>query len=198
MAGEPTERAALVAAWCELDRNAGVLPADREIVDASRSMRTVIADFASAGGTDEEIYDTCALLGRFIAVHGGSPTLASRTIDHAGIVFDAVDAAWVVPARAAVAEGFTYALLEKVQHEALRSWEFPRCAVGLPDEAIAIAAGYPSDDPEELREWAARVAKAAALQGIRRAHVAGPDAARDAVLDALDLVGIAVAGPLRR
>ena len=58
---------------------------------------------------------------------------------------------------------------------------------------IAIAAGFPSDDPELLREWAAHVAKGAALLGVRQAFIAGPDAARAAVADALDLVGIEVA-----
>jgi hypothetical protein len=189
----PHDPEALIAAWCDLDRRAAVAEADREIVDASGPVRAVIAGFALAGGSDEEIYDACAALGRFIAQRGGSPTLAAVTVDHAGDALGVRPAAWLGPGRAAVAEGFTRALLERAQQDALQSWAFPRCAVALPGGVIAIAAGFPSDDPELLGEWAARVANAAALQGARRAFVAGPVAARAAVEDALDVAGIEIA-----
>jgi hypothetical protein len=183
---------AIVAAWCELDRAGAVLAADRDIVDTTRSVRRVIAEFALAGGADEEIFDACASLGRLIAQGGGSPTLASLTIDHASVALGALGRAWITPGRAAVAEGFTLGLLERVQRDALRSWDFPRCAVLMPGGVVAIAAGLPSDDPELLREWAGLIAKGAALEGVRQAFVAGPDAPRAAVEDALDLVGIRV------
>jgi hypothetical protein len=189
---------AIVAAWCALDRAGAVLAADRDIVDATRSVRTVIAEFALAGGADEEIFDACASLGRLIAQGGGSPTLASLTIDHASVALGtlgAVGRPWIASGRAAVAEGFTLGLLERVQRDALRSWDFPRCAVRMPGGMVAIAAGLPSDDPELLREWAGLIAKGAALEGVRQAFVAGPDAPRAAVEDALDLVGIRVVTP---
>jgi hypothetical protein len=189
----PRDSEALVAAWCDLDRRAAVLEADREILDASRSLRAVIAGFALAGGSDEEIYDACAALGRLIAQRGGSPTLASVTIDHAGDALGVRPAAWLASGRAAVAEGFTRTLLERMQQDTLESWDFPKCVVSLPSDVIAIAAGLPSDDPELVAEWAARIAKAAALQGTRQAYVQGPDGPRAAVEDALELVGIAIA-----
>ncbi len=184
---------ALVAAWCDLDRAAAVLEADREIVDGSLSVRGVIAGFALAGGSDEEIYDACASLGRLIAQRGGSPTLAAVTIDHAGDALGGCPTGWLAPGRAAVVEGFTRALVERVEEDTLRSWDYPRCAVSLPGNVIAIAAGLPSEDPETLAEWAAQIAKAAALQGVRQAFVEGPHAARAAVEDALDVVGIQLA-----
>jgi hypothetical protein len=182
----------LVASWCDLDRRIVVGAADQEIILASVSLRADIARFALTGGTDEEIYDACASLGRLIAHRGGSPTLASATIDHAGDALGVRPAAWLAAGRAALLEGFTRALLERVQQDALSSWDFPRCAVALSDDTIAVAAGVPSDDPEILGEWAARVAKAAALQGVRKAFVAGPDGARAALEDAFDVVGIEV------
>jgi hypothetical protein len=184
---------ALVAAWCELDRGDAVLTADHEIIDASRSLRSAIADFALSGGADEEIYDVSASLGRLIALRGGSPTLASATIDHAADALGASHAAWIAPARAAVVEGFTRAVLDRVQQDGLRSWDFPRCIVPLTVGTIAVAAGFPSDDPELLREWAAHIAKAAALEGVRQAFVGGPSAARAALAEAFDLVGIKLA-----
>jgi hypothetical protein len=184
---------ALVAVWCNLDRRAALVEADREVVEASRPLRATIAGFALAGGSDEEIYDACAALGRLIAQRGGSPTLASATIDNAGEALGVRPAAWLAPGRAAVAEAFTRAVLERAHQEALHGWEFPRCAVLLPGGVIVIAAGFPSDDPELLADWAARIAKAAALKGVRQAFVSGPDAPRAAVEDALDVVGIEVA-----
>jgi hypothetical protein len=91
-----------------------------------------------------------------------------------------------------VVEGFASELLERATLEALGTWEFPRCAVSLPDGAIAVAAGYPSEDGEVLADWAARVAKAAALRGVRRAFVDGAPQPCDALAEAFDVVGIAV------
>jgi hypothetical protein len=190
----PPELETLVAAWCDLDGRAVVASTDPDIIAASGPLRTVIARFALAGGTDEEIYDACASLGRFIAQRGGSPSLASATIDHAVDALGVRPAPWITGGRAALAEGFMRAQLERVQQDALRSWDFPSCAVALSSDTIAVAAGLPSDDPEVVTEWAASVAKAAALQGVRRAFVAGPDAARAALEDAFDVVGITVAG----
>jgi hypothetical protein len=184
--------AELVSLWCERDRRSALLPADDSIIDDSRSLRTLILELAHGGDGERELYSACAMLGRVIGVQGGSPTLASLTIDHAREVLAQANPRWVPHARAALAEGFVTALRERVEGELLGSWEYPRCAVPLPDHALAIAANHPSDDAEELSGWAARAAKAAALAGIRKVVVAGREPARTAVIDALRVVGVAV------
>jgi hypothetical protein len=130
-----------------------------------------------------------------MAQRGGSPTLASATLDHAREALGAPAAPWLPAARAAVAEGFAAQLVEDARRDAMQAWEFPSCAVPLGEAAMAIAAGHPSDDDEVLAGWAARVAKTAALKGIRRAVVSGHEPARAALLDALGLVGIEVHEP---
>jgi hypothetical protein len=193
------ERDALLAAWSVKDRDRAVLPADRAIVDASSNVRALIVDLALAGGPEDELYDACAVLGRLIAQRAGSPTLASATLENAAEVLDARSAPWVVPARAAVVEGFVATVVENAQLEAVRSWEFPRCAVPLGYAGFAIAAGHPSDDEEVLATWAARVAQSAARAGARRAVVSGGELAVAALVDALSLVGIEVnVAPLPR
>jgi hypothetical protein len=184
------DRDATVATWCALDQAAALVAADRELATAATSLRRVILDFAEAGGADEEIYDACAQLGRLAAERGGSPSFASGTMDRAAASLGVTAAPWLAGARAAVAEAFTATVLEQARHDALQRWEFPRCAVVLPDHAIAIAAGHPSDDAEVLSEWAARIAREAALQGVRRAIVSGSGAALAAVHDALEVVGV--------
>ena len=186
------DRDSIVAAWSARDRSRAVLPADREIIDASATIRTLIVDLALAGGPEDELYDASAVLGRLIAQRGGSPTLASATLDHAAEVLDTRAAQWLMPARAAVAEGFAATLVEAAQQETMRTWEFPSCAVPLGHAGIAIAAGHPSDDDEVLAAWAARVAKAAALAGARRAVLSGGEKASAALVDALTLAGIEV------
>jgi hypothetical protein len=187
-----SDRDAVLATWCAKDRARAVLPADREIVDASTTVRALVVDLVVAGGPEDELYDACAVLGRLIAQRGGSPTLASATLDHARDALEAYGAPWLVPARAALAEGFAATLVEGARREGMQSWEFPACAVPLGEAAVAIAAGHPSDDDEVLVAWAARVAKGAAQRGIRRAVVAGTERAQAAVVDALSLVGIEV------
>jgi hypothetical protein len=184
------DRAAIVDDWSERDRRCAVLPADREIIDASGSLRALIVDLVVSASPEDELYDACAVLGRMIAHRGGSPTLASATMESAGLALEATGAAWLAPARATVAEGFTATIVEGARREAVQAWEFPSCAVPLGQAAVAIAAGYPADDDEELAAWAARVAKAAALSGVRRAVVSGSQRACDAVLDACGVVGI--------
>lgn len=186
------DRDAAVAAWAAKDRARAVHPVDCEIVDASNNVRALVVDLVLAGGPEDELYDAAAVLGRLIAQRGGSPTLASVTLDHAADVLDARSAPWLVPARAAVAEGFAATLVEAAALEAMRTWEFPSCAVPLGQAGLAICAGHPSDDDEVLAAWAARVAKAAALAGVRRAVLSGGERASAALIDALGLVGIEV------
>ncbi len=196
----PDAAVAAVVAWCERDRSLSVLPADREIIESSMALRAWIVDLAlssSSGPPEDELFDACARLGRLIAERHGSPTLASFTVDHASETLGARGAPWVGAARAAVAEGFTAALVEGVRCETLKSWEFPRCTVQLRDSdgegpTIAIAANYPSEDAEAVADWAAGVAQAAALGGVRKAVVSGT--ARAALVDALGIVGIKVGG----
>jgi hypothetical protein len=203
----PIDRDAAVAAWCDRDRKRAVLRADREVIDASASLRSLIVELIQAADADaapdgadpsrpaDELYDACAMLGRLFAQRGGSPTLASATLDHAAEALGVPDSHWLVPARAAVAEGFTAQLVDDARRDAMNAWEYPSCGVPLGEAAIALAAGHPSDDDEIVAAWAARVAKAAALQGIRRAVVSGGERARAALLDALALVGIEVHSP---
>ncbi len=195
---EPINREAVVVSWCAKDRGRAVLSADREIVDASSAVRTLILDLVLDGGPEDELYDACAVLGRLIAQRAGSPTLASATLDHLCDALPARNPPWLVSARAALAEGFAAALVEGVRQEDMRSWEFPACSVPLGEAAAAIAAGHPSDDDEVVAAWAARVAKGATARGIRRAVVAGGERAQAAVVDALALVGIEVRPAERR
>jgi hypothetical protein len=195
---EETPPDPVMAAWYASDQARAVLPADRELIESTRSVRALICELARAGGSEDELYDACAVLGRLIANQGGSPTLASVTIDHACSALGASDAPWAVPARAAVAEGFAAALVEGARQQAMKAWDFPSCTVPLGEAAVAIAADYPSDDEELLAVWAANVAKAAALGGVRRAIVAGNERASAAVVEALEFAGVEVRTAQRR
>jgi hypothetical protein len=183
---------AVVDAWCRNDLARSVIPADREVIGASATVRALIVDLVLTDAHKDELFDACAVLGRLIAERGGSPTLASVTVDHAAGALGAGEAPWVVSARAALAEGFASVLIESARREAMQAWEFPSCAVPLGEAALAIAAGHPSDDDGVLASWAARVAREAALRGIRRVVVAGGERACAALVDALYLVGIEV------
>jgi len=186
------DRSAIVESWSSKDRELAVLPADREVVEASSNARSLIVELVLAGGSEDELYDACAVLGRLIAQRGGSPTLASATLDHAAGSLEAEAPPWLVPARAALAEGFAATLIEDAQRQAMQAWEFPSCAVPLGQAALAVAAGHPSDDDEVVAAWAGRVAKSAALAGVRRAVVSGSERACAALVDAMTLVGIEV------
>ncbi len=184
---------AVVQGWCELDSARAVLPVDRVIIASSTSLRALIVDLVRSADQEDELYDACAVLGRLIGQERGSPTLASLTMDNACDALGAGAAAWLAPARSAVAEGFAQALIDATRAESALAWEFPRCSVPLGNGAIAIAASHPSDDDEALDAWAARVAKSAALEGLRRVIAAGPERPLRALTEALAVMGIDVA-----
>jgi hypothetical protein len=185
-----TERDSILSNWCDRDQATAVLSADRPCIEGSTAVRSLILELVLASGGGDELYDACAVLGRLICQRGGSPTLAALTIDHACLALGAGNASWILPARAAVAEGYAMTLVEDATRRAQDGWEFQDCSVPLGEGAVAIAAGHPSDDDEIVAAWAARVANAAARAGIRRAVVAGRDQPRAAVVEALGFVGI--------
>jgi hypothetical protein len=188
----PAERDRCVAAWIAADVGSAVLSADRSVIEQSASVRALIVELASGGHGQDELFDACAVLGRLIAQHRGSPTLAALTIDHAASILGEGDAPWKSPARAAVVEGFAAALVDSTRREANAAWEFPRCVVPVGDRSIAVAAGYPGDDDQEASAWVDRVAKAAAMQGIKTAFVSGPEPLRRRMIEALVLTGVDV------
>lgn len=181
-----------VAEWCERDHGRALHPADHDAIESTRALRELIVASILGHAPDRDLYSACALLGRMIAERGGSPTLAASTVDGAREALRPEDHAWVVPARAALAEGFAAARSEIARKEAAQAWEYPRCAVVLESGVVAIAAGYPESDLDALGQWASRVAHDAALAGARRAIVAGTERAREALTDALTLVGVKV------
>jgi hypothetical protein len=181
---------AALRVWSEGDHGASLSPADHRTVDATSAIRATIVDFARRADHDEELYDACAVLGRLLAEGGGSASLAATSMDHACQALGDLAPAWAPAARAAVAEGYTRALLERVREAGDASWNFPACAVRLDASTIAIAAGHPSDDDETLADWAGRAARDAARDGVRRAFIAGPERSRSALAEALAIVGI--------
>ena len=118
--------------------------------EASATLRALIVDLVIASGPADELYDACAVLGRLIAERGGSPTIASATLERAGRALGASDAPWLVPARAAVLEGFAAALSEVASRRrhglGVSRLRRPARRGGRGDRG-----GPPTDDDEELR-----------------------------------------------
>src|SRR5208337_2621270 len=111
------DRAAIVDTWSTRDLQCAVLPADRELVGASASLRALIVDLIVSAGPVDELYDACAVLGRMVVQRRGSPTMASATIDSLAQALGVTAAAWLSPARAAVAEGFAAAISEGARRD---------------------------------------------------------------------------------
>lgn len=182
----------LVDAWCARDRALAFLEADRVVIEATREPRALILERIRGGAPDADLFHACAVLGRLIAAHGGSPSLASGTIESAREILPELEGGAARGARAALAEGFVAARAEAAFAEARERWEYPACVVPLEDATVAIAAGYPEEDEDALAAWAARVASEVARAGYRRAILAGSEKARALVADALELAGVKV------
>lgn len=202
-AGSPLET--MVERWCAADRVHAFVKSDREVIESTASVRMLIAEHLlappprgpqtpRAETQDRDLLNAFGVLGRLVAERGGSPTLAAAIVDGALEVLGpaAPVPAWALPARAALAEAFALSRHEASQAEGASRWEYPRCAVGLPDGTVAIAAGFPDDDLDALGAWASRLAQEAALAGVRRVVISGSARAEYALESALDVVGISL------
>jgi hypothetical protein len=182
----------LVEVWCDRDRRLAFLPTDRAAIDATREPRALVVEQWSGRAPHVDLFHACAVLGRLIATLGGSPTLASSTIDVAREVLPPLDNESARAARAALIEGFVAARAETARADAAARWEYPGCVVPMEGSSVAIAAGYPDEDEDALAAWAARVASAVARAGYRRAILAGGERGRALLFDALELAGVKV------
>jgi hypothetical protein len=185
----------LVSAWCARDHARALVPADHGAIDATIAARTFVME-RIVGDQGADLFHGCLVLGRLLAARGASPTLAAATVDGAIAVSEA-RGEWVASARAALAEGYGAARLERARAEAVTAWDYPRCAVRLGKDTAAFAAGAPDDDDEALAEWAARVALAAQKDKVRHAIVGGAERPRAALAEALAFAGIRVEADAR-
>jgi hypothetical protein len=183
---------ALVERWCNREEDLAFLPKDHAAIWATTSARMVIMEAAGEPGVHPDLFRACAVLGRLIAECGGSPSLASWTIDALQETMPSIAPDTARAARAALSEGFVASRSELARAEAAARWEYPGCVVPLEHATVAIVASYPDDDEDALAAWAARVASAVARSGYRRAVVAGADKTRGLLLDALELAGVKV------
>ncbi len=194
--------ARVVDTWCKLDHQSAFLAADHEVIEATRPLRALIAssllEARDRAPIDRDLGHAFGAIGRAVAEGHGSPTLAAVTVDSLLLALGEPAAptsgqrhAFASAARSAIFESFAFVTRATLHDDANRRWEYPACVVGLADGAVAIAAGHPVDDEEALVGWASRVAHALALSGVRRAVVSGSEKAVLAVLDALDLAGVA-------
>ena len=186
------------------DHERALIPADHAIVDSTSTLRALIIDLTTQDCGARDLFTACAMLGHLIGERGGTPTLASSTIDGAAAALGG-SGAWLLAARAALFEGYAAARVGMCRRDAARAWHYPHCVVRLDDATVAIVAGFPSDDGELIADWAARIAHGASMAGVRRAVVeltnqsdrdgasgAPRESARHALVDALQLAGIEV------
>lgn len=186
-----------LAAWREHDAKYALHDADRDAIASSDAPRALVLELLARPRPGRDLYNACLRLGRLLADAGASPSLVVATIDGAAHALAAVaigcDLECLAPARASVAEGYFAVIIEGERATARRAWDYPACAVRVTKETVAIVAGYPADDGEGLADWSARVALAVSREGYKQAVLAGSEAARTELAQALSLVGVELA-----
>lgn len=180
----------VVKRWMELDRESATSRPDRDAIEATAAAREALVERVMSGQEDVDLLHAAAMLGRLLHAHGCSPSLAAATIDGAVRALETTRGRWPALARSSLTEAYVAARDEQSQLGIAKSWNFPACCVPLSDGTVAVAAGIPSDDTDEIVAWADGVARALARMKVRRAVVSGKGAALAALEDALSLVGI--------
>lgn len=177
--------------WTKRLAQAAISEIDRRAVAASENARELVLERVSMPD-DHDALHAWAVLGRVLADSNASPSLVAQVVDVLAEV--APDSAkWAAPARAALMEAFVAAQREIEERRVADAWRFPRCVVRLDEQAAAVAACFPEDEPDALATWADEVAAGLAKMGIRRVHVGGTAKARAALADALSIAGIELA-----
>ncbi len=180
----------MTAGWSKRDHARALVPEDHMAIDATHAARALVVTRLLGDG-HADLFHACLVLGRLIAEHGGTPTLAAATMDGA-IEETGTTGEWLVSARASLAEGYAAARIDKARVDAMKAWDFPRCAVRIDKVTMGFVAGPPDEDADALGEWAARVAVKAVRAKVRRARVDGGEKARLALVEALDLAGVEI------
>jgi hypothetical protein len=191
------DEARALASWREHDEEHALHGADRDAIRAGDAPRALVLELLARPGPGRDLYNACARLGRLLADAGASPSLAVATIDGAARALSdlgiACDAERLSPARASVAEGYFAVIVEDERAAARHAWDYPACAVRVTKDTVAIVAGYPADDGEALADWSARVALGVSREGYKHAVLAGSDAAKAELGQALSMVGVELA-----
>lgn len=196
------DQARALAAWREHDEKHALHGADRDAIRTSDAPRALVLELLARPGPGRDLYNACARLGRLLADAGASPSLAVASIDGAARALADLgvecDAERLSPARASVAEGYFAVIVEDERTSARRAWEYPACAVRVTKDTVAIVAGYPADDGEALADWSARVALGVSREGYKHAVLAGSEAAKAELGQALSMVGVELASTAER
>lgn len=179
----------IVRRWMDADRESATGRPDLDAIEATAAAREALAEHVLRGDEGNDALHAAAMLGRLLASLGASPSLAVVTIDGALRALER-GGAWVTPARAALAEAYVAAREEQAEAAIAKAWSFPACCVPLAEGTVAVAAGVPSSDHDEVVAWADGVARALARMKVRRVVVSGKGPAVLALEDALSLVGI--------
>jgi hypothetical protein len=192
-----SERLAVaVAAWAEQDLARALHTTDRDVITATEAARWLVLDLFAPAAPARDLFTASARLGGLMAEAGASPSLAAGTIDSAVQALSKANAPLesgrVLAARASLLEGYVAAVRDRERAASCARWEYPACAVPNGEGSVAIACGHPSDDPEELADWAARLASSLVKAHVQRVVLSGPERARTEVANAVEMVGIEV------
>lgn len=191
--GEPAAAASILEAWAALDRGAAITEADRSVITSAETARSLIVERALESPSTKDFFDAAALYGRALATSGASPSFCAQAID---TLTEALAARppWARAARAALSEGYANARAEAAHRALVDAWAPPHCVVRIDDETAAVAASFPSDDPEDVGPWAERVAHGLARAGIRTVVLNGEASTEvgRALTEALEVAGIGV------
>ena len=184
----------MLAAWAKLDETRALHPADRAAIASTEPARALVGELLP-NGHERDLWNACARLGGMLADEGAPLPSPRATIDHAASAFNVTDAARIGHARASLLEGYVAVTRDDARAAGIALWDYPHCVVTLEEGVVAVACGRPAD--ETLADWAARIASKLAKAKVKRAVLAGNDAAKSELASALELVGIAL-GPAPR
>ncbi len=154
---------------------------DRMAVECTLALREHIFSMVASEPTSRDLIHAWMRLGHELVALGASPVLGPAIV-HA-LATQPGSTRWADSAMTAVCEANARWIAEDVRSKTLAAWASP--LVHLGKDEVAIAANFEGDD---AGEWIDTLSANLAEEGIRRALVEGPAAAR--MRESLQCVGI--------
>ncbi len=185
--------------WERADAQCVSIANDESLVGQCHALRALVMREALARHR-KDLELACGRFGHFLGSHGATPTLAARSAESLGVVWNAScgNDDDLRAARTAIFEGYVFARTAEVREAASRAWEPSDIVVFVDASTATVAASPPFEDGERLSAWADRVAAYLTRAGTRRALAGGNEAALHALESSCKVAGVAFARAVRR
>ncbi len=190
------DEASVARRWTQEERARATTGGDRQVVDEAGAARALL--IARIANDDREALAAGYRLGAVYADLGATPSLAANVIAAAEVAFAErrPEKFTFAELAAAFIEGYVATTVEYDRARTLRAFRLRTCSVVVNKDTLAVVPP-PTTEPDSAHATAAVLASEVVGEGYRQVFVGGEGIPREALVLALESVGVKVLTELR-